>query len=133
MVLAGDNNLRVVNPKVRRVPPKKVFIVKNSGASNVAYFDDVGNLVLKGTLTSGGVCSAPSGSFIVKNSGGDTVAYIDTDGDMCIEGSCSDECASCNPPSDAFIIKNSSGTNVGYIDYDGDLCLKGELCETGYP
>jgi len=62
------------------------FTVKNSSDEPVAWFDSWGNLFLKGTLTSGGTCTAPAGSFIIANSTDETVAYIDNEGNMCIEG-----------------------------------------------
>jgi hypothetical protein len=108
-------------------PDTDKFRVKNSSGDTVAWFGDSGNIVLEGTLTTGGTCNAPSVSFIVKNSSGGTVAYVDNQGNMCIEGTLSEGAGSCNPAKDAFIIKDSTGTKVSYIDSDGNLCLTGKL------
>jgi len=104
------------------------FYVKDASGEAVAWFGNLGNLWLKGNFTSGGTCTAPSGSFIIASSTDPTVAYIDNEGNMCIEGTLSEQSGSCNPPGDAFIIRNSSGDNVSYIDFaNGDLCLTGKL------
>jgi parallel beta-helix repeat protein len=106
------------------------YAVRDSLGDAVAWMTNGGDVVLKGSCTSGGSCSAPASSFIVKDSGDATVAYIDSDGNMCIEtGDCSDYSASCNPTEDAFVIQNSSSDNMSYIDTDGDLCLTGGLFE----
>ena len=109
------------------------FHVENSSGETVAWFGDLGNIVLKGTLTSGGTCVAPSGSFIMKDSSGDTVAYIDNQGNMCIEGTWSEEESSCNPTASVFTIKDSTGAKVSYIDSDGKLCLTGKLYQNPEP
>lgn len=109
------------------------FYVKNASGENVAWFGNLGNIVLRGTFTSGEVIdTAPLGSFIIKDSTDDTVAYIDNEGNLCIEGS--KLSGSCNPEGYAFIIKNSSDANVSYIDFaNGDLCLIGELIDYSNP
>jgi hypothetical protein len=135
MRFAGDEDFAVV-PVIKRVPLDDVdkFYVKNSSGDPVAWFGDLGNVVLKGTFTSGGTCTAPSDSFIVKNSSGDTVAYVDNQGNMCIEGTLSEEASSCNPTGSVFTIKDSTGTKVSYIEFaDGDMCLKGKLYENAEP
>lgn len=109
-------------------PDTDKFYIKNSSGEKAAWFGNRGNLVLKGTFTSGGTCTAPSGSFIIANSTDPTVAYIDSEGNMCIEGALSELSGSCNPAGDAFIIKNASDANVAYIDFaNGNLCLTGKL------
>lgn len=108
-------------------PDTHKFYIKDSSGKTAAWFGDKGNLVLKGTFTSEGTCTAPSGSFIVKDSGGDTVAYIDSEGDMCIEGELHEEQeGTLTPPSGSFIV-NGAGSVVGYINQSGDLYLKGKL------
>jgi len=103
------------------------FRMQNSVGNTLAWFDDSGNLVLKGSLSSGGECSAPSGSFIIQDSLGATVAYIDNVGNLCIEGEWSDLCIACDSEADAFVVRDSSDTDVAYIDQDGNLCLTGKL------
>jgi len=109
--------------------------VQDSAGTNVASVNELGTMVLKGTCSAGGTCTAPSNSFIVQNSGGGTVGYVDSSGNLCIEtGDCSGGSANCNSPSgDAFIVQDSTGVNVAYIDETGDLCLTGYLIENGSP
>jgi C1A family cysteine protease len=114
-------------------PDVDKLYVQNSSGDTVAWFGDLGNIVLKGILTSGGACSAPAGSFIIENSEGETVSYVDNQGNLCVEGTWSEQCGSCEPATDAFIIKDSSGTNVSYIDFDGNLCLTGKLYQHPNP
>lgn len=118
------------------VPPNDTykFIITNVSGDNVAWLGDLGNIVLKGTCTSGGTCNPPADSFILANLTSNKVAYIDSDGSMCIESvtSCqdSDEQASCSSPNDSFIILNETHGEVIVIDsINGDLCLTGKLYE----
>lgn len=102
------------------------FRIKSSSDETVAWFDDLGNLFLKGEeLELPGINI--SGALIVKNSEDHPVAYIDDQGNLYIEGVRSQ--GGCNPPANSFKIKNSSGTTVSYIDSDGNLCLSGNLYE----
>jgi hypothetical protein len=109
------------------------FEVRDSSGVPVAWFDDLGNLTLKGGVTEE-TTPSPSGNdeFRVQNSGGMDVAIIDaTNGNMYITGSLHEEQETLTPSgqSDEFIIKNSSGAVVAYIDAAGDLDLKGRLYE----
>jgi len=109
------------------------LIFKNISGSNVAWFGDQGNILLKGTCTSGGTCTPPADSYIFKDVSNNPVAYIDLNGNLCIEtGDCSGNSASCSP-TNAFLIKNSTFHNMSYIDFTGDLCLKGTLTQNGNP
>ena len=115
-------------------PNKLIFI--NSSGSNIAWFDDKGNMVLKGTCTVQASCTATdSNSFIFKNSLGQEVAHVDSTGNLCLEsGDCSDHKSNCNTPgANSFIIKDLSGTNKIYINETGALCLTGELTQNGDP
>jgi hypothetical protein len=103
------------------------FRINNSEDETVAWFDDLGNLFLKGEKLTVAEDPIPSGSFVVKNSGDQTVAYISNQGNLWIAGGIS--YGGCNPTGDAFIIKNSENS-VAYIDLaNGNLCLTGELYE----
>lgn len=123
--------------KVSMSNPTDKFYVKNSSNENIAWFDNLGNIVLKGTLTTGGDCAdAPEDSFLVQRCNGkdcNTVAYIDSStGDMCIEGDFSDNQPYCM--GGGFIIKDSSGAIVSSISsYYGHLCLTGKLYENAIP
>jgi subtilisin family serine protease len=112
------------------------FYHKNSANENVAWLGSEGNIVLKGTCSSGGSCDSYGDNAIVfGNSTDDSVAYIDSNGNLCLEyGDCSDESLNCNSPSgNSFIVKDSSNTNVIYIDGKGDLCLTGQLYQNSNP
>lgn len=119
---------------VNAFPDIHRFYIKNVSGSNVAWLGNEGNILLKGTCTSGGACTAPLNSFIIQDSAGGTAAYIDPNGNLCIEtGDCSDKSATCNNVNNAFIIKNQNDENKIFIDYTGDLCLTGTLTQGGNP
>lgn len=110
------------------------FYVKNSGGSNIAFFDDVGNVVISGTLYESSA-TAPSGNddFIVQNNAGIWKAWIDgATGNMYLAGTMLDG-QSISPPANSFIIQNSAGTAVSYIDSNGNLRLKGAFVAGGTP
>ena len=111
------------------------FFIKNDSGANTAWFDDTGNLFLKGKCSLQPACNASQNSFIIANFTDDTVAYINSTGDLCIErGSCSNmHSSTCNPTRDAFIIQNSSRVNISYIDFNGNICLTGELYQSNQP
>ncbi|NIP51575.1 MAG: hypothetical protein GWN00_22070 [Aliifodinibius sp.] len=109
------------------------FYVQNSSGVPVAWFDNLGNLVLKGSLTEDTTPTATGADeFRVKNSSGSDVAIIvSTNGNMSIKGSLYEEQGTLNPSgsSDDFVIKNSSGSVVAYIAESGNVYLKGKLYE----
>ncbi len=103
------------------------FRIKNSSDETVAWFDNYGNIFLKGTLTSGGTCdNYPSGSFIIATSTDVAVAYIDNEGNMCIEGRWLEP--PYYPIGDVFMIIGSSAP-VSHIDSEGNLWYAGKLCQ----
>jgi len=110
------------------------FIFQNNAGTNVAWFGDQGNIVLKGTCSLSANCQPPTDSFIFKDSNNNIVSHIDSNGNLCIEsGDCSDGSANCNPSINAFIIQNSTNSNMSYIDFTGNLCLTGTLTQNGNP
>lgn len=111
------------------VGESRKFIVRDNNGTDVASFNEQGDVILSGSCSAQASCVAPSPSFIIQNNAGSTVAYVDDNGNLCLEsGDCTDQSANCNAPQgDAFIIKNENGTNVSYIDQTGDLCLTGDL------
>lgn len=112
------------------VPALIKYYIQNSTGGNVASFDNLGNLTLKGTCSVQTNCLPDADSFIIANSTDTTVAYINSTGSLCIErGDCSDLSVSCNPSRDAFIIEDKNGKNVSYIDFNGDLCLTGKILQ----
>ena len=107
------------------------FYIKNDQDEKVAWFGELGNIILKGSCILSPNCNNPSdGSFIFENENSSIVAYIDYFGNLCVEsGSCDGFSQECNPDSDAFIIRNSQNENMSYIDFNGELCLKGGVYE----
>ena len=108
------------------------FCVENSSADPVAWFDDLGNLVLTGTLTQNTTPTASANDeFRFQNSSGTDKAIIRmSDGNMYIAGSLYEEQNSLTPSGgDDFIVKDNSGTIVAYISESGNLYLKGKLYE----
>ncbi|MEK6934378.1 MAG: DNRLRE domain-containing protein, partial [Nanoarchaeota archaeon] len=131
------SDLQIFYNLTEEIPPANDthrFFIDNIFGEAVAWFGDEGNLVLNGTCTSGGICTAPADSYIIDDSSGDVVAYIDNQGNLCIEtGDCSDQSASCDPSNYAFIVEDVTGTVVSYLDNTGDLCLTGRLYENSTP
>jgi len=112
------------------------FYVKNSTNDNIASFDDVGNVTIKGILYESSAIAPPYGNddFIIQNSTADWVAWIDgSTGSMYLTGTMTDGQASVTPPANSFIIQNSGGTNVSYIDSNGNLGLIGAFVQGGIP
>jgi len=110
----------------KALPP--LFCIKNSSDETVAWFDNFGNLVLKGRLEENSDCE-PTGhdEFKFKDSGGNVVMIIDTsNGNMSIKGTHQAQWEDPSAEDDEFIIENDSGP-VAYISDSGDLYLTGEL------
>jgi len=110
------------------------FAVFSESGVRVAWFDDVGNLFLKGNLAQGGGVDRPTTSeddeFIIQDSNGDLLAVINSEsGDMAIYGSVKLNWTAPAPGSDDFIMYDdgSPAAPVAYIDESGDLYLKGQL------
>lgn len=110
-----------------------IFCVEDSSGDPVAWIDDIGNLVLKGSLTQNGNPAATASSeFIAKNASDTILATINmSSGNMVIAGSLNEEQSSLSPSgSDDFIVKDGDGYVVAYINDDnGNLYLKGKLYE----
>jgi hypothetical protein len=109
------------------------FSVKDNSRVRMAWFDNLGNLFLRGSLEQG-YGSSPwreyNDGFKFQNSAGTTdLAIIDgTNGNMYIY----DRHKNWRSPSgqdDKFIIEKSNGDAVSYIDESGNLYLSGELYE----
>jgi hypothetical protein len=107
------------------------FCVRNSSSVPVAWIDELGNLVLTGTLTQNTTPTATGNDeFRVQDSDGSDVAIIDmSNGNMSLAGSVQATWANPSEGSDDFIIKDSSAATVAYIDESGNLYLKGDLYE----
>jgi len=107
------------------------FRVKNSSGETVAWFDNLGNLFLKGSLTTGGGQTRPTATdddeFIFKDSNGNLMIINTTNGNMDIYG-VHGVWPGPGPLEleDEFVIKGPTGV-VAYINASGNLYLKGEL------
>jgi|GEM_PF-2046738 len=107
------------------------FCIKNSSGERMAWFTNLGNLALKGTLQQR-PNRPPSGhdEFRFQDSEGEEVAIIDaTDGNMYIDGQKNEDQVQLNPPANSFIIKNRDGEVVAYIDVSGNVYLTGKVYE----
>jgi len=122
------------------VPPPQdtsKFYVKDSSGEPVAWFGNLGNLVLKGTLDEETAHTATDNDeFRFQGSSGEDVAIIDgNDGNMYIDGLLYENQGTLTPSeeSDDFIIKDSAGDVVAYIDDSGNIYLKEKLYQNGNP
>jgi hypothetical protein len=101
------------------VPETLAFYVKDSSGNVVAWFDNLGNLGLKGELDQDTNYSAKSNrdEFVFQDSQDKDVAIIDsTDGNMYIDGFLYQEQDMSLLSEEGFIIKDSSGDAVAFID-----------------
>jgi len=98
----------------------------------VAEFDDGGNLVLQGALTTETECEAPAGAFVIKGPQQEVVGYIDLDGNMCIRGELN-ELAHCEAGGGGFAVRDWFGNIVARVDLFGNLCLAGRLHQNPLP
>ncbi|HIJ52126.1 MAG TPA: hypothetical protein HPP66_03105 [Planctomycetes bacterium] len=129
----GSSDVFVFN--LRPVPEDShKFYIKNNSGDPVAWFGNLGNLVLKGSLTPNTTPQASANDeFRIQDSIGDDVAIIDaTNGNMYIKGSRQSTWEDPSAESDEFIIESSTGP-VGYINELGNLYLKGQLYENAIP
>jgi len=134
-----EGNSSIFNISISGSPNDQYkFNITDGTGSTVAWLGSEGNIVLKGTCTSGGTCTAPANSFIIKDASGDTKAYIDSNGNLCTESATtcanSDQQVSCSSPNDSFIVKDDAGNEVIVIDStNGNLCSKGGIYESSTP
>jgi len=105
------------------------FCVKNGSGVRVAWFDDLGNLFLKGTKQT--VWQEPSNQtdeFIVKRSDGVPMAYINDSGNLFLQGTFSEGQTPVPSDADEFRVQDSTGADVAIIDTtNGDIKIKGKL------
>ena len=113
------------------------FYIKNSTGNNIAWFGDLGNVVLKGILEQNSTHTATANDeFRFQDSNGNDVMLIDmTNGNMYIDGNLSQNQNTLTPSqnSDDFIILNETNNVVAYVNEFGYMFLKGILVENGNP
>ncbi|MHC4544956.1 MAG: S8 family peptidase [Planctomycetota bacterium] len=112
-------------------PP--IFSVKDSSDHSAAWFDNIGDFYLRGTLYE---CSYPEASdhdeFRFQDMYGTERMIIDADtGDVYLSGLLYEEEWSLIPPTymGNLIFKTKYGTILAYVDYGGHLHLKGKVYE----
>lgn len=109
-------------------PDTTKFRIKNSSGNPVAWFDDLGNLFLKGSKQT--VWQDPStetDEFIIESSTG-PVAYIDDLGNLFLKGSFTQETTPVATGNDEFRVQDSNPADVAIVDAsDGSVCIKGSL------
>ncbi len=108
------------------LPGTTLFSVVGYLGGVVAEFDDAGNLVLQGGLTTEALCVPPEGAFIIRVPDQTVSGYIDLAGNMCIAGRLT-ELSSCSPAAGGFFLKDSFGVTIACVDAAGNLCLAGSL------
>jgi hypothetical protein len=107
------------------------FILKDDTGEAVAFFDNLGNLFLEGTLEENSSHAVTANKeFRFRDSSSNDVVIIDTtNGNVYIDGNLYENQEALVPAgaNDEFIIKNSQDEIVAYFDVNGDLYLKGEV------
>lgn len=110
------------------------FAILNQVGGRVAWFDDSGNLFLKGSLTQNTPpTETADDEFIIKGSTVNLTTINATSGDMQIYGLLKSTWTDPDGGEDEFIIQNAAGNPVAYIDESGNLYLKGKLYQNANP
>jgi hypothetical protein len=109
------------------VPPgTSILAVTGYSGDSVAEFDDSGNLILQGGLSTQTEPMPPAGSFVVRAPDQTVAGYIDLIGNMHIRGDLN-ELANCSIAGGGFLVRDWFGNTVACIDAAGNLCLAGRL------
>jgi len=111
---------------------RAVLSITGSLGQTVAEFDDEGNLVLQGVLTTGIEGVPPGGAFVIKGPDQEVAGYIDLGGNMCIRGELH-ESSNCDLIGGGFVVKDWLGRTVACVDTAGNLCLAGRLHQNSQP
>jgi hypothetical protein len=102
-----------------------IFSITGLLGNVVAQFDDSGNLVLQGGLTTHAEPLPPPGAFIFHGPDQSITGYIDLLGNMTIKGDVN-ELAACTATG-GFTVCDWFGNPLAGIDASGNLCLAGRL------
>ncbi len=111
---------------------RAILSITGNLGQTVAEFDDEGNLVLHGSLTTGIECVPPSGAFVINGPDQQVAGYIDLDGNMRIRGEVNEQ-SNCELVGGGFVVKDWLGRAVARVDAAGNLCLTGRLHQRGQP
>ncbi|MCK4826360.1 LamG domain-containing protein, partial [bacterium] len=106
----------------------KLFSIKNSSGVRVAWFDNLGNLFLKGKQKEWQEPSGQADEFIIEKNNG-AVVYINDSGDLFLEiGSVIEGQTPSATGADEFRVQDSEGNDVAIIRAsNGSVYLKGKL------
>jgi len=109
------------------------FVIKNS-SDIVAYFDNGGSIVLKGTLEQNSAHQKTNDSLFVKRENGEDVLIIENNGGMYIDGTLFENQGALNSleQSNDFRIKYGNEL-VAFVNDSGYIFIKGNLIENGNP
>ena len=108
------------------LPGEILFSIVGHLGGVVAEFDDLGNLVLQGALTTETEGTPPVGAFLLWAPDQSPAGYVDLAGNLCLKGRLTEE-AHCAPAPGGFGLKDGFGATVACIDAAGNLCLAGRL------
>ena len=113
-------------------PGRTILSITGNLGQAVAEFDDEGNLVLHGSLTTGVESVPPGGAFVINGPDQGVAGYIDLDGNMYIRGELN-ELSSCELIGSGFVVTDWLGRTVASVDAAGNLCLAGRLHQGPQP
>ena len=117
------------------LPDVNKFFIKNASGSNIAWFGDAGNIVIKGVLEQNSNFQATSNfAFKIRNNLND-VLIIENNGSMYIDGTLQENQATINSDTNRndFRVKDSSGNLMININETGYVFLKGTITQNGNP
>ncbi|MBI2653251.1 hypothetical protein HYX02_00420 [Candidatus Woesearchaeota archaeon] len=111
------------------LPDINKFLIKNSSGSNIAWFGDAGNIVIKGVLEQSSNFQATDNfAFKIRNNLND-VLIIENNGSMYIDGTLQENQGTLTSGTNKndFRIKDNSSNLVAFVNEGGYLFLKGSL------
>ncbi len=108
------------------LPGTSVLSITGYSGNTVAEFDDSGNLILQGGLTTYAEPTPPAGAFVFHCINQTVAGYIDLTGNMCIKGDLN-ELSNCSVTGGGFSVRDWFGNTIAYVDAAGNLCLAGRL------
>ncbi|MBI2653248.1 hypothetical protein HYX02_00405 [Candidatus Woesearchaeota archaeon] len=117
------------------LPDINKFLIKNSSGSNIAWFGDAGNVVIKGNLEQNSNFQATDNfAFKIRNNLND-VLIIENNGSMYIDGTLFENQGTLTSDTNKndFRIKDNSSNLVAFVNETGYVFLKGTLTQNGSP
>jgi|TARA_Y100000031_G_scaffold149388_1_gene187144 hypothetical protein len=107
------------------------FKIQDATGTDIAVWDSLGNLNIKGLLTQNAEPTSDANDFVIQNSsGGLNLVVTNPEGNLLIKNSLNqNEAIPISPTQKAFIIQNSSGDAISYVNHTGALFLMGTLTQ----